>query len=184
MPEESSSDLIRRYLVGDIMASPVFTARPTESLLAAARTMRTRHVSGLPVVDEKRRVLGVVSEKDIVGALDKRTGVGRPRGVLDLLIACYDPQGKDPLERALGGLLSLTVAQAMTAPAATVEVDDSLGEGLRLLRQYSINRLPVVRDGALVGILSREDILEVLDRGNSDAPKSRRKFARGPSPAP
>lgn len=178
MDGEAPGDLIRRFLVSDVMATPVFTARPKESLLAAARTMRARHVSGLPVVDEKRRVLGVLSEKDIVGALDKRTGVLRPRGVLDLLLASYASKGEDAVQLALTGLLRIPVEKAMTKPAATVESDDSLGEARRVMRQYSINRLPVVEKGALVGIVTREDILEVLD----PAKPGRRRYARGPRP--
>ena len=99
---------------------------------------------GSPVVDPQNRVVGVLSEKDIVGALDHQVGIGHPRGVLDILLASYQPKRKDLLQRSVAALLNGVVRDAMSHPAATVDADASLGEAWRLLGQYSVNRLPVV----------------------------------------
>jgi CBS domain-containing protein len=167
------SDLLRPYLVEEVMSSPVYTAQPKESLLAAARTMRTHHVSGLPVVDGEGVVVGVLSEKDIVGVLDHQVGIGHARGILDILLAGYEPKHHDLLERAVAALLNGVVSDAMSHPAATVEADAPLSEAWHLLRQFSVNRLPVMRAGRLSGILTRQDVLEILESVPS-APKGGR----------
>ncbi|MCI4372031.1 MAG: CBS domain-containing protein [Thermoplasmata archaeon] len=156
------TDLLRPFLVEEVMTSPVFTAGPFESLLSAARTMRTHHVSGLPVIDPKGHVLGVLSEKDIVASLDHQVGIGHVRGILDVLLAGYEPKRKDLLQRSVAALLNGVVQDAMSHPAATVDEDAPLSEAWHLLRQFSINRLPVVRGDRLSGILTRQDVLKVL----------------------
>ena len=174
MSAQLSSDLLRPYLVEDLMTMHIYTAWPGESLISAAQTMRSHHVSGLPVVDPQNRVVGVLSEKDIVGALDHQVGIGHARGVLDILLASYEPKRRDLLQRSVAALLNGVVRDAMSHPAVTVDADVSLGEAWRLLGQYSINRLPVVRNGTLVGILTRQDILKVLQTGTpAAAPRQR-----------
>jgi CBS domain-containing protein len=174
MSETIPSDLLRPYLVEDVMTTPVFTARPGESLLSAAQTMRSHHISGLPIVDPPGKVIGVLSEKDIVGALDKQVGIGHARGILDILLASYGPKSKDILERSVGALLNGVVRDAMSHPAATVEADASLGEAWRLLGQYTVNRLPVLRKETLVGIITRQDVLKLVRAEDSSTPPHRR----------
>ncbi len=178
MSAQLPSDLLRPYLVEDLMTTHVYTAWPGESLLSAAQTMRSHHVSGLPVVDPQNRVVGVLSEKDIVGALDHQVGIGHPRGVLDILLASYQPKRKDLLQRSVAALLNGVVRDAMSHPAATVDADASLGEAWRLLGQYSVNRLPVVRNETLVGILTRQDVLKILHAGAPAPPPRRRSPTR------
>jgi CBS domain-containing protein len=183
MTETLPSDLLRPYLVEDVMTRHVYTAWPGESLLSASETMRSHHVSGLPVIDPEQRVLGVLSEKDIVAALDRQVGIGHARGIIDILLASYEPKRKDILQRSVAALLNGVVKDAMSHPAATVEADSSLGEAWRLLGQYSVNRLPVVRNGVLVGILTRQDVLSVLKNPPQPA-RSGRRAATRPKPVP
>jgi CBS domain-containing protein len=177
-----ASDLLRPYLVEDVMTSAVYTARPEESLLSAAETMRRHHVSGLPVVDARRRLVGVLSEKDIVRAVDRQTGVVRARGILDVLLASLEPGPKDRLHESVAVLLNGLVRDAMSHPAVSVEANDSFGEASRLLGKYSVNRLPVVREGTLVGIVTRQDVLRILHGAVPAASPPRRRPPRASSP--
>jgi len=174
-----ASDLLRPYLVKDVMTSAVYTARPEESLLSAAETMRRHHVSGLPVVDAGNHLVGVLSEKDIVRAVDRQTGVGRARGILDLLLASLEPKPKDRLHESVAALLNGLVRDAMSHPAVSVEADTSFGEASRLLGKFSVNRLPVVEDGQLVGIVTRQDVLKVLHGAVPRTARPRQRPARG-----
>lgn len=173
-----TSDLLRPYLVRDVMSSPVCVAGPDESLLSAARTMRSHHVSGVPVVDAGGAVAGVLSERDIVAALDRQVGVGHARGILDLLLAAYEPRRQDTLARAVASLLNGRVRTAMSQPALTVEADAPLAEAWHLLHQHSVNRIPVVREGRLVGIVTRQDLLAIVEPAVPRSPSARSRVVR------
>ena len=112
---------------------------------------------------------GYLSEKDIVTRLDHQVGVGHARGVLDLLLAWYEPKEKDTLQRAVAALLNGVVKDAMSKPAITIGTDAPLADAWHLLRQHTINRLPVVKNGVLAGIVTRQNVLGVLDTSASTA---------------
>ena len=96
-------------------------------------------------------------------------GVGHARGVLDLLLAWYEPKEKDTLQRAVAALLNGVVKDAMSKPAITIGTDAPLADAWHLLRQHTINRLPVVKNGVLAGIVTRQNVLGVLDTSASTA---------------
>ncbi|MGA7923022.1 MAG: CBS domain-containing protein [Thermoplasmata archaeon] len=178
MSELWATDLLRPYLVGEIMSAPVYSARPDESLRSAGLTMRRQHVSGLPVVNARGRVVGVLSEKDILEVLNREVGVGHSRGILDLLLGDYENEHRGLLLRSSAALLNTTVADAMSLPAVTVDSETPLVDAALLLRKLSINRVPVVRGEKLVGIITREDVLKVLESDSSVAGSSKERAER------
>lgn len=148
-------------LVSDAMTRPVRFVRPIDTLATAAGIMREHHLSGLPVLDADGELCGIVSERDVVRELHRATGVGSPRGLLDLILEA--PKGAvSPIEAARRRLQHATVEEAMTRKPVTVEADDTLEEAIRLFRQFSVNRLPVMEKGRLVGILTRQDAIIAL----------------------
>ncbi len=165
-PEEFTNippaDRARALTVRAIMTREVCTARPAWSLLDAARVMRDKHVSGLPVVDDGDRVVGVISEFDILADLDRALGVGSVRGVLDLLLEAESRTTVSRLQRSLRRLEKTKVEEVMTRRVVTVDPDASMGEAARLLRVFTIRRLPVVEGGRLVGIVTHENIVDAL----------------------
>lgn len=171
-----------RSRVADVMTKTVVTVPPDARLDEAARLLRVHHISGLPVVDADRHVVGLLSEQDIVRALHRATGVDSARGLLDLLLESAPPRGESILEVCRRQLRNTRVGDAMTAPVVTISRDDPLEEAARQMRLHGIKRLPVV-DGrrALVGILSRADIVQAV----SGAARSRRGALRpGPQRKP
>lgn len=176
--EAVATDAFRAMTVGDAMTRGVYTVTPSWTLLDAARAMRGHHVSGLPVVDDRDRVVGVLSESDIVGELHEATGVANARGVLDLFLAAAGLHRRDMIESCLNHLKHRKVKDAMAHRPVTVDADDSLGEAARIMRRYSVNRVPVVSDDRLVGILTRQDVVEALSRA-SGGPGSGRRYTRG-----
>jgi CBS domain-containing protein len=140
-------------LVKDVMTVNVAAVGPEATLKEAAEAMIRRGVSGLPVVDEEGTVLGVVSEADIIVK-----AAGRPEraGAFGRLFA---PEAAD--ERHLA---AETAGEAMTSPAVTVEAGQSTAEAARLMVEHGVNRLPVVVDGKLAGIVSRADLVRTFTR--------------------
>jgi CBS domain-containing protein len=144
------------------MTHDVYTARPSWSLLDAARVMREKHVSGLPVLDDANRVVGILSECDILADLDRAVGVGSARGVLDLLLEAEGRSTLSRIDQCLRRLEKAHVEETMIKRVVTVDPDASMAEAIRLLRVYSIRRLPVVDGGRLAGIVTRENIVGAL----------------------
>jgi CBS domain-containing protein len=147
------------FHVRDVMTRRVITVRDSESLEAAARQMAGARVSGLPVLGRGGRLVGVISQKDIVRCLNERAGLSVPRGLFDLLL--QEPAGttseiaaasRQVLERA-------RVREAMSRPPISVGDATALDEAIGLLISNKINRLPVVRSGRVVGIVTRHDLL-------------------------
>lgn len=138
--------------VDEIMSPDVMTVTPDMTLKAAARLMVTERISGLPVVDNEERLVGILTEADFVHHESDR-GEGRA-GLLGTLIGF---RHKEPE--------FTTVGEAMTKKVVTVSPDQSHTAVARLMERHSIKRLPVVDDdGRVVGIVSRLDVMAAFTR--------------------
>ena len=131
--------------VKDIMTTGVVTVRPDTPHQTVAAMLRQHRVSGFPVADDDGKVVGVVTETDLVA-----------------LVAGRRHRGHRAAEQATAGDL-------MSHPAVTVGPDDPVKTAALLMRKRRLQRLPVVnRDGELVGIVSRSDVLSVFQRGDEE----------------
>lgn len=157
-----SADERRVAPVGEIMTKMVVVAAPDETLISVARKLREHRVSGLPVVDETRRVVGVVSERDLARELHRAAGLMTYRGVLDLVLAYDGSEEIDRVRQSVERLHSVRVRDVMAKKPVTVDVAETVQECLRIIGQYGINRLPVVTDGRLTGIVTRSDLLAAM----------------------
>jgi CBS domain-containing protein len=150
------------YRVRDVMTRPVVSIPPSASLAEAATRMSRRGISGLPVITEAGRLVGVVSQKDILRILAARAGLRLPGSVLDLVLA-RSPAGRSDLAERCRTVLDATTARdAMSRPARTVGPEVLLDDAVRLLVAGKINRLPVLSKGKVVGIVTRTDLLSGL----------------------
>jgi len=140
--------------VEDIMTRTVVSVSPATSIKRVATLLLERRISGLPVVGDDGGVLGIVSEADIV---TKTAEDAIPSSRLF-----------DTGERALLEHEARTAAEAMTAPAVTVSPLASVADAARLMGKRSINRLPVVTGGRLVGIVTRADIVRAFARPDDE----------------
>lgn len=148
--------------VRDLMTTDVVVAHPDTSLKAVARLLLDNRISGVPVVDADGRVLGIVSEADL---LVKEAGepVQSRRSPLRWLL------GEDrETEAARQRITAVTAGEAMTTPVATIEADRPLSEAARRMTEGRINRLPVVDGGRLAGIITRADIVRAYARSDDE----------------
>jgi CBS domain-containing protein len=145
--------------VRDVMTNEVVAVRRDASFKEMAARLREYRVSAFPVIDENRRVIGVVSEADLL-AKEALAGehAGIPAAVTGIL------HHKDH-QKAQG----LTAGDLMTHPAVTVRPEDTVEHAARLMYTLQVKRLPVVDAGGyLVGIVSRADLLTVFDRTDEE----------------
>ena len=145
--------------VHEIMTTDVLTIGPEAPLKDVARILVERKISGMPVCDIERHVLGVVSEADIL--FKER---GRPSEGSALVGWML---GGDVMPDAAKSA-ARTVDEAMTAPAITISPFRFVDEAARLMTEHGVNRLPVVRDGELVGIVTRTDLVRAFMRGDAE----------------
>ena len=136
----------------DIMTRDVVTVGPNASVHEAAALMAKHRISGIPVTTAGNRLLGIVSEGDLV----ERAEVGAEPSGKWWLEGLSNPQAMaDRYVKAHGR----TVAEVMTRQVATVRPDADLGGVANVLRTHRVKRVPVVQDGKLLGIVTRSDIV-------------------------
>ena len=142
--------------VKDVMTTQVVAVGPAASFKEMVVKMRRSRASALPVVDGERRVIGVVSEADM---LNKEADLDTEPGTLSGLLRFGER------EKAAG----VTAAELMTKPPVTIGPGAALAAAARLMRDRRVKRLPVINaSGHLIGILSRADVLRVFTRPDAD----------------
>jgi CBS-domain-containing membrane protein len=139
------------------MTRDVITATTETSVSELVALMLTNDISGVPIVDDRRHVLGVVSEADLVA----RTGFGTPQhrllSLFDEVVSSYHNLWRQKAE-------GLHAGEIMTVPALTAAPDEPVRDVAARLVTMAIKRLPVVDDdGRLVGIVSQRDLLRCFD---------------------
>lgn len=139
----------------DVMTTEVVYAGPETSVRAIAQTLLKRRISAVPVADDSGRVIGIVSEGDLMR---------RPESETERHRSWWLQLFETPEDRAGEYLKShgLTARDVMTREPITVTEDTPLEEIAIVLERKAIKRVPVLRDGKLVGIVTRADLLHGL----------------------
>ena len=141
--------------VSDILIKDVVTVGPDASVREVASLMLERRISGVPVIDGERQVLGIVSEGDLIRRPEIDTD--RPsRGWLSVLMSGED-QAREFVKSH-----GRRAGEVMTKPAICVAPETPLDEAVRLMERHHVKRLPVVEHGKLVGLMTRADIVRAL----------------------
>lgn len=143
--------------IQELMSRKVVTVSPETSLKEVAALLAERGISGVPVCDADGEVVGVVSEQDI---LWKELGLRTGHGLLERIF-----------DRAYGEdarITASTAGETMTSPAITITPDAYVVRAAKLMVDHRINRLPVVSDGKLVGIVTRADLVRAFTRSDHE----------------
>jgi len=117
----------------DIMTRKVYTIPPEASMQEVAQLLVQKNISGVPVINKDGRIIGIVTEADIIGKVNRE---------------------------------GLCVADIMTPELIFVDEETQVGEIAMLLIERKIKRVPVIRNGKLVGIVCRADIVQAVAQGH------------------
>lgn len=147
----------------DIMTKTLILLHPQDRVPRIAAILHENHVSAAPVVDAEGRLLGMVSEGDLIRQLGSQHAK-RQAWWLTLLA-----EGEDLAEDFLEYLRqeNRTAADVMKHDVITVTEDATIEEIVDILARHSIKRVPVLREGSLVGIVARADIIRSMASGAS-----------------
>lgn len=149
-----------RVLVREVMTTPVVTVGPDASFRDIVHTLLDQHVTGAPVVDDGQRVLGIVTQTDL---LAKEAYGSAPRRLLDLvadLVANRDPSWR---LKAVG----LVASDLMTRRVVTASPDEDAHRAAYRMMEARVTRLPVVEDDRVVGVVARQDLLQLFQRDDA-----------------
>lgn len=143
-------------LVKEIMNTNVRTARLDSSVSDVAIVMCFNKISGMPVIDENRNIIGIISEKDILNGMYPNVSEFMETGRVDF----------EALEKEYRDLISLNVADLMTKNVLTVTPEDPILRAVSVMCLNRIRRIPVADNGKLCGIVSMGDVHKAIFQKN------------------
>jgi CBS-domain-containing membrane protein len=142
----------------DIMTRDVMTVTPDTDITQATQMMLEHRINGLPVVDDQRRLVGIVCQSDLI-AQQKRIPLPSLFTLLDGYITLTSAKH---FEKEVQKIAATRVEQAMTPDPVTVSPDTPIEDIASLMVEKKLHTLPVLDEGELVGVIGKEDMLRTL----------------------
>ncbi|MCC5033463.1 CBS domain-containing protein [Streptomyces sp. WAC 00631] len=151
---------MKQRKVGSVMTDDVVRVVRTTPFKDIAALLDEHRISGVPVVDDDEKVIGVISETDLMARQTEQTDPGERRHRFRLTPAAH---------RTAAKARARTAGELMSSPAVTVRAESSIAEAARILAKYRVERLPVIdEEDRLVGIVTRRDLLQVFLRPDEE----------------
>lgn len=147
-------------LVKDIMTKHVFTVKKEEKIENAVKILMDNNFSGMPVVDDENKVVGIITEGDLIYR-SKKLRIPAFLTVLDSYIFLESMKN---LEKQIKKMVGYRVEDVMTVGVITAKENTTVEEIATIMTNKKVNRIPIVKDGVLVGVVSRRDIIKAYAR--------------------
>ena len=154
--------------VKDAMEKNVIKFHADDKISDVAQILRDNKISGAPIVDDNNKVIGIVSEGDIMRLLEVHSPrlnliLPSPLDVIELPIRMkYE---LDEIAEDMNRAASVLISEIMTKDVFTIKEEDDISNAAQFMDTHSINRLPVVNDeGKLIGIITRGDLISAMVR--------------------
>jgi CBS domain-containing protein len=146
-------------VIRDIMTTRVVRVAPGTKVCEALRVMLEHKVDGVPVVDDRNQVVGVLTYADLL----RRARRQHPRALDFFMFALVLEEDDNELHARMRRMLELPVEQVCTKDVVACSPDDHLGDVAGVMVDNGIKRMPVLSEhGALVGIVSRGDMMRAM----------------------
>jgi CBS domain-containing protein len=152
-------------LARDVMSRTVVSVEPDATVLQAARLMLQHQISGLPVIDAKGRLVGILSEGDFLRRRETATERRRSRWLEFLM-------GPGKIASEYTHSHGSKVSEVMTEDVRTVNEDTDLEDVVELMERHRIKRVPVLRNGKVVGIVTRSNLMHAMVSMARTAPEA------------
>jgi CBS domain-containing protein len=142
---------------GDIMTKDVITVTPEATVETLARLLMDNRISGVPVVDSEGNLQGIVTENDLIRK-NARLHIPTVIRLFDAFIMI----GAGKMEDEIKKMAAITVEEICTKEVVSIEEDTTLEEIATIMAERHIHLLPVVRDGKVVGIVGKADMVRAM----------------------
>ncbi len=141
----------------DIMTKDVITVKPESTVKELARLLMDNKISGVPVVDEEKKIVGIVTENDLISK-NKRLHIPTIMRLFDAFILLGSGRMEDELKK----MAATIVDEICTRKVLTIQEDLSLEDIATIMAEKHIHLLPVMRDDVVVGIVGKEDMVRAM----------------------
>jgi len=142
----------------EIMTPEIVTVSPETDVSQAARLLLEKHINGIPVVDSKQRVVGILCQSDLI-AQQKKISLPSLFTLFDGFIPFSSTKN---LEKEFKKIAAIKVSEAMTADPVSVSPDTPLEEVATLMVNRGFHTIPVIENDRLVGVIGKEDVLKTI----------------------
>lgn len=143
---------------GEIMTREIITVSPDMGVAELAALFWEKSISGAPVVDADGRLVGVVTETDLIDQ-SKKVHIPTVLNILDSMIILENP---NKLDRELKKMTGTTVKDICTSEPVTVTEETPMDELASIMSERHLHTLPVLKDGRLVGVIGKADIIRAM----------------------
>ena len=146
--------------VKDVMNSDVVSCKPDDEISSAAQLLKEHNISGLPVVAEGK-VVGIVTETDVLKLLEvpEHGGLWLPSPFEVIEIPIRELINWEDTKHMLTDIGSKPIKDIMESRVYTISADNSIEDASSMMIKHKVNRLPVIDNGTIVGIITRGDII-------------------------
>jgi CBS domain-containing protein len=145
----------------DLMSTNVITVTPETAVQELARVLSENRISGAPVLDEQDKVVGVVTESDLIFQ-NKKVHIPTTIAILD---AFFFLEGPDKMEKEMKKIAGSKVKDIFVSEVIAVQQDTPLDEIATLMAEKKIHTLPVLDNTSLVGVIGKYDIIRTIAGG-------------------
>ena len=143
----------------DFMTKKVFTINPEATVEELAKLLTEHGISGVPVVDGEKKLVGIVTENDLISQ-NKRLHIPTVMRLFDAFIVL--DSGK--IEEEIKKMAATTVGDICTKKVMSIKEDTTLQEVATIMSEKKIHLLPVLRDNVVVGIVGKHDVVSAMTR--------------------
>jgi CBS domain-containing protein len=160
-------------LAKDIMVKEVVTLHPEDTVARAAIKFAENKVSGCPVIDDENSIVGMLSEADILGHMKTQYKSLKMKFPPEVMFGIsFEEETTDKeINQAFGEIGNTKVKDLMRRDVSVATTRDTIESVVRVMVKMKINRVPVVKDGGLVGIVTRGDVIRGLYQDDSPIPR-------------
>jgi len=149
--------------IRDVMTKNPIALKPNDTVKKALGIIARRRISGCPVVDARKNIIGIVSQADIIKLIDVYSKIHDSEDAFEFIFNMLKSKD-DAMKKELRKIHGIKVNKFMKKNVVSIDVDDDFYKAARLINKHDIDRLPVVKNKKLVGIITRADIISAMEK--------------------